>query len=81
MVVASVRVLCATGSNDSESGRFQPRGSSARGRRLPDLDGLPVSPLMRRNRRVTESLLEEFKREGQLSESLHVHGQPLTVGY
>ena len=47
----------------------------------PQPDGLPMSPQMCRNLRVTESLLGQLKREGQLCECVHVHRLLWTVGY
>ena len=47
----------------------------------PQLNGLPVSPQMCCNLRVTESLFRKLKGQGQLCECLHVHRLLWTVGY
>ena len=54
--------------------REKPREPISRHALQPEPAGLPVSPQMRRNRRVTESLLGRLKCECQLCECVHVLG-------
>lgn len=47
----------------------------------PEPDGLPMSPQMRRNLRVTQALRGPLKGQGQVCEGVPVHRVLWTVGY